>query len=95
MLPTILPVLVLPVDDGEAEALAAGDDECCVTKDVKVTGARDGFVCVVEGNTGVVVEGVVTGATLIGLVEVEEEVVSLEVVVLEVVTDVVVVGTAG
>jgi hypothetical protein len=55
-----------------------------------VTGARDGFVWVVEGNTDVVVEEVVTGATLIGRVELVEEVVALEVV-----TDVVVGCTAG
>jgi hypothetical protein len=109
--PTILPVLVLPVDDGEAEALVVGALECCVTNEVEVTGARDGFVWVVEGNTyyfgkirikkvvrkryrtDVVVEEVVTGATLTGRVELVEEVVVLEVV-LEVVTDVVV-GTAG
>ena len=29
--PTILPVLVLPVDDGEAEALVIGALECRVT----------------------------------------------------------------
>ena len=111
--PTILPVLVLPVDDGEAEALDVGALECCVTKEVRVTGARDGFVWVVEGNTyycgkirikkvvrkryhtDVVVEEVVSGATLVGRVELVEEVVVLEAVVLEVVTEVVVGGTAG
>ena len=110
--PTILPVLVLPVDDGEAEALVVGALECCVTKEVKVTGARDDFVWVVEDNTyhfgkirikkvvrkrhhtDVVVEEVVTGTTLIGRVELVEEVVALEVVV-DVVADVVVGGTAG
>ena len=44
-------MLVPAVDDGEAEALVIGALECCVTKDVKVTGAQDGFVWVVEGNT--------------------------------------------
>lgn len=47
--PTSVPVLVLPVVEGELEALVVGALECCVTYEVSVTSGRVDFVGVVEG----------------------------------------------